>query len=196
MLDSGEAGVANITVYNDANNNSAKDSGELTTVTDSSGNYIFNGLGSGSYKIRQILQSGWSQTSPANGYGWTISLGTDQVLTGKNFGTRNTGRPAAPSDGRKHRRKSLQRCQRQRRDRQRRIGISGITVYNDANNNNAQGRRRTDHHHRRERQLHLQWTRLGQLQDPADPSGRLVADYARQRLWLDDCTCDQPGSDR
>ena len=75
VLDSGEVGVANITVYNDANNNSAKDSGELTAVTDSSGNYIFNGLGSGSYKIRQILQSGWSQTSPANGYGWTITSG-------------------------------------------------------------------------------------------------------------------------
>jgi hypothetical protein len=51
-----EVGVANITVYNDANNNSKLDSGEKTTTTD----------------------------------GWTITLATNQVLSGKDFGTRQT----------------------------------------------------------------------------------------------------------
>ena len=88
MLDAGELGIAGIKIYNDANNNNILDSGELQTLTDSSGNYILSGLASGSYKIRQILQSGWTQTSPAKGYGWTISLATNQVLTSKNFGTK------------------------------------------------------------------------------------------------------------
>ncbi len=88
VKDSNEVGVANITIYNDANNNSKLDSGEKTTVTDASGDYILSGLSSGSYKIRQILQSGWSQTSPANGYGWTITLASNQQLAGKNFGTK------------------------------------------------------------------------------------------------------------
>ena len=106
-IDSGESGISGITVYNDANNNSARDAGELSATTDASGNYIFNGLASGSYKIRQILQGGWSQTTPANGYGWTIALATNQVLTGKNFGTRNTGASTSASERRQYLGKSL-----------------------------------------------------------------------------------------
>jgi protocatechuate 3,4-dioxygenase beta subunit len=71
------------------------ESSEIRTTTDSSGNYSFTGLDSGSYKIRQILQSGWSQTTPSKGYGHTITLATNQSLTGQDFGTQQTaGSPA------------------------------------------------------------------------------------------------------
>jgi hypothetical protein len=100
VKDSNEVGVAGITVYNDANNNSKLDSGEKTTVTDANGLYTLAGLSSGSYKIRQILQSGWVQTTPANNYGWTLSLASNQQLTGKNFGTKQTGvTPPPPTKG-------------------------------------------------------------------------------------------------
>jgi O-glycosyl hydrolase/protocatechuate 3,4-dioxygenase beta subunit len=131
--DSGEAGVANITIYNDANNNNTKDSGELTTTTNGSGVYTFTGLSSGSYKIRQILQGGWIQTTPANNFGWTISLATNQILTGKDFGTKQgtvqTGGSISGTvfddingNGVKDSGEA---------------GIAGITIYNDANNNSA-----------------------------------------------------------
>jgi hypothetical protein len=134
VLDTGEAGVAGITVYNDANNNSAKDTGELTATTDSSGNYIFNNLAGGSYKIRQILQSGWSQTSPANGFGWTITLSTNQVLTGKNFGTKGGGSP--PPTGGSISGKVFNDANGNGTIDTGELGIANITVYNDANNNN------------------------------------------------------------
>jgi hypothetical protein len=64
------------------------DPGELRTTTNSSGDYLFSGLASGNYKIRQILQSGWSQTTPSRGYGHTITLATNQSVSAKNFGTK------------------------------------------------------------------------------------------------------------
>ncbi|HTL30328.1 MAG TPA: SdrD B-like domain-containing protein [Tepidisphaeraceae bacterium] len=129
--DAGEAGMAGITIYNDANNNSKLDAGEKTTTTDLNGLYTIGGLPSGSYKIRQILQSGWSQTTPANNYGWTITLATNQILAGKDFGTRqstvSTGGSIAgivfnDLDG-----DSVKDANE--------VGVAGITVYNDANNN-------------------------------------------------------------
>jgi protocatechuate 3,4-dioxygenase beta subunit len=135
VLDSGEVGVAGITVYNDANNNSAKDTGELATTTDGSGNYTFSSLAAGNYKIRQILQSGWSQTSPAGGFGWTIALATNQILTAKNFGTKNSGGGGGTGGsiaGRVFNDLNNNGVQDAGEN-----GISGITIYNDANNNNA-----------------------------------------------------------
>jgi hypothetical protein len=94
---SGEAGIGGITVYNDANNNSKLDAGEITTVTDSSGVYVLSGLGTGSFKVREILQSGWSQTTPTNNYGWTITLAANQHVVGKDFGTRSSTPPITGS---------------------------------------------------------------------------------------------------
>jgi hypothetical protein len=89
-----EPGLSEVTVYNDGNNNGKLDAGERTVVTDASGNYLFTNLPAGSYKIRQILQAGWFQTSPANNYGWTITLSSGQQLTGKNFGRVQVTYPA------------------------------------------------------------------------------------------------------
>jgi uncharacterized protein (DUF2141 family) len=93
----GEVGISGVTVYNDANNNSKLDAGEITTVTDSSGLYVLSGLGTGSFKVREILQNGWSQTTPTNNFGWTITLAANQHLTGRDFGTKSSTPPITGS---------------------------------------------------------------------------------------------------
>jgi uncharacterized delta-60 repeat protein len=132
--DSGEAGVAGITVYNDANNNSKLDAGELTTVTDPNGVYVLGNLASGSYKIREILQSGWGQTTPANNYGWTITLATNQQLTGKDFGTKQTNVTPPPTGGSIAGVVYDDANGNAKRDAGE-LGVAGTTIYNDANNN-------------------------------------------------------------
>ncbi len=134
--DSGENGIANITLYNDANNNNIKDSGELTATTDSSGSYNFTGLGAATYKIRQILQTGWSQTTPANSFGHTVTLASGQSVSGQDFGTEQGGNPPPPVGG------SITGVVFNDADGDgvhdsNESGLSGITVYNDANNNSA-----------------------------------------------------------
>jgi len=54
-----------------------------TQITDGTGNYQFSSIGPGTYKVREVVQSGWVQTTanPANG---TISSGA--TITGQNFG--------------------------------------------------------------------------------------------------------------
>jgi O-glycosyl hydrolase/ankyrin repeat protein/protocatechuate 3,4-dioxygenase beta subunit len=131
--DAGENGLSGIGLYNDANDNKIKESGELTATTDGSGNYVFSNLGAGSYKIRQILQSGWIQTTPANGFGHTVTLTSGQSSAGQDFGTQQTSNPPPPTgasisgavfndtdgDGTRDSGES---------------GVSGITIYNDADN--------------------------------------------------------------
>lgn len=71
--DSGEAGLAGVSIYIDADNNGALDEGELSTVTaaDNSetqeietGQYSFTGLAAGTYVVREVVPSGFQQTFP------------------------------------------------------------------------------------------------------------------------------------
>ncbi|MEO7158496.1 MAG: SdrD B-like domain-containing protein, partial [Vicinamibacterales bacterium] len=133
VLDAGEAGVANITIYNDANNDYIMGAGELRTTTNANGDYIFVGLGAGTYKIRQILQSGWSQTTPANGYGHTIALASNQNEAGRNFGTLQTG-AAAAQVGASIAGRVFNDVNGNGILDPGENGLAGITIYNDANN--------------------------------------------------------------
>lgn len=82
----GEAGIAGVTVFIDANNNSALDSGEVSTVTDAGGNYSFtSGITAGTYTVRAIAPAGRRLTAPASGAN-TVSVVTDQVTTNQRFG--------------------------------------------------------------------------------------------------------------
>lgn len=87
IRESGEPGIMGVTVYNDANNNGKLDVGERIATTDTTGFYEFGTLPAGSYKIRELLPSGWIQTTPTNNYGWTLTVAAGQNLTGKDFGT-------------------------------------------------------------------------------------------------------------
>ena len=73
-----------VTVYLDSNDNGVLDSGEPSTVTTSSGAYSFTKLAPASYYLRQVVPSGYSQTSPANTPS-LVTVGSGQNVTGENF---------------------------------------------------------------------------------------------------------------
>jgi hypothetical protein len=85
VKDAGEPGLENWKLFLDADNDGVLDNGEQTANTDRSGNYKFAGLGAGSYRVREVLQSGWRQTTPSIGY-HDITLAAGQNVTGKDFG--------------------------------------------------------------------------------------------------------------
>jgi subtilisin-like proprotein convertase family protein len=83
--DSGEAGISGRFVYLDTNNNGAFDPGEPHTFTDANGNYSFQNLPPGAYRVRTLSPGGWVQTTanPA-----AISGGLNGTnVTGINFGS-------------------------------------------------------------------------------------------------------------
>lgn len=88
IKNTGEAGMSGWTIYLDTNNNSTLDSGETSATTDSTGNYSFSNLTVGTYRVREVLQSGWQQKLPGSGsaYKYDVTLTSGQNVTGKNFG--------------------------------------------------------------------------------------------------------------
>jgi hypothetical protein len=64
LIQSGESGLVDITLYLDLNGNETRDFNEPRTVTDASGNYSFASLGNRAYTVRTILPTGTVQTSP------------------------------------------------------------------------------------------------------------------------------------
>jgi uncharacterized protein (DUF2141 family) len=85
IQDKTEAGLAKWTVYIDANNNGKFDAGELSVITDSAGNWVFNALKAGKYVVRVVQQAGYTRTAPTAG-SYTITLSAAQVVSGKTFG--------------------------------------------------------------------------------------------------------------
>ncbi len=86
-LDTGEQGLGGWTIFLDGSNggviNGALDVVETSTVTDASGNYSFSGLVPGTYRVREVQQAGYTQTTvdPAP---FTPTSGT--TTTGIDFG--------------------------------------------------------------------------------------------------------------
>ena len=89
--------------WHDLNGNGEKDGGEpglegwviklvlddhgviSETVTDASGNYWFMDILPGDYFLVEVLQDGWQQTYPHDGFHY-VELGSGQVIDGLNFG--------------------------------------------------------------------------------------------------------------
>lgn len=63
---SSEPGIAGRTVYIDSNDNSVLDAGELSTVTNANGEYVFSGQRPGNKIVRTVLPIKWRQTSPTS----------------------------------------------------------------------------------------------------------------------------------
>jgi ELWxxDGT repeat protein len=84
-LGAGDPGVQGRTVFLDANNNGALDAGEMTTTTDANGNYSFNNLPPGAYRVREVTPAGWVQTT-ADPTAISAALNGTNV-TGVNFGS-------------------------------------------------------------------------------------------------------------
>jgi hypothetical protein len=89
----GDPGVASWTVYVDANDNGQLDSNERRTQTDANGNYSLLIFGSGSQQIvlREVLQSGWKQTLPANNGARRFTIQRGQGVTNQSFGIQQNG---------------------------------------------------------------------------------------------------------
>ena len=89
IKDSGDTGLSGWTVYLDKDNDSILDATETRVLTDSSGNYVFNNLAAGAYKIRIVRPAGYVQTTPTNNFGNNATLTSGQKVSGKNFGADN-----------------------------------------------------------------------------------------------------------
>ncbi|MEG5062329.1 SdrD B-like domain-containing protein [Microcoleus sp. B3-A4] len=81
--DAEETGLSGRQIFLDVNGNNSLDSGETTVTTNNSGNYSFNNLNPGTYNVREVQQTGWTQTTanPA-----PINLGSGESRSGINFG--------------------------------------------------------------------------------------------------------------
>jgi len=93
QLTTGEMGQQGWVVFLDTNNNNTLDDGEVVATTDGQGHYTFTGLATGlgdlsTYTVREVLQDGFSQTSPDPD---PIVLATaGQSVTDVNFGNAPT----------------------------------------------------------------------------------------------------------
>ncbi len=86
--DPGDTGQVGVRVYLDSNNNGRLDRGEMSTLTDSRGDYSFTGLKAGTFHVREVVPSGWVATSPSS---MTVNLAANQQSAGDNFGNFKLG---------------------------------------------------------------------------------------------------------
>jgi uncharacterized protein (DUF2141 family) len=80
-----EKGVSGWRVFIDKDKDGIFDSGEPSVLTDSSGNYSFKTLSAGSYRVREVLPSGWRRTAPSAGY-YDLTLSSGATTSNRNFG--------------------------------------------------------------------------------------------------------------
>nr|WP_247650145.1 Calx-beta domain-containing protein [Cylindrospermopsis raciborskii] len=96
-----EPGLAGVSIYLDLNNNGVLDTGEPTQVTaadnpsttniDETGQYSFTGVQPGTYIVREVVPSGFSQTFPNSPNYHSVNVASGQTVI-KNFG--NTTPPS------------------------------------------------------------------------------------------------------
>ncbi len=79
-----EPNLSHWTIYHDQNSNDLCDVGELTTTTDASGSYAFNGLSVGSFRIGLVNLPGSVQNSPASRF-HQVALTNNQIVSNLNF---------------------------------------------------------------------------------------------------------------
>jgi len=85
LLDTGEAGIAGVTVYVDVGDTHSYVITDPHTTTDVNGNYSIGSLADGNYIIRQIPPTGALQTDPTGNAGQHETIAGADV-TGANFG--------------------------------------------------------------------------------------------------------------
>jgi hypothetical protein len=79
--ESDEKGLTGVKVYIDANKSGAVDAGEASVVTDAAGNFKFANLAAGTYRIREVLPSGYAITAPLAGY-FDVAVKAGQAASG------------------------------------------------------------------------------------------------------------------
>ncbi|MCW6050843.1 DUF4347 domain-containing protein [Lyngbya sp. CCAP 1446/10] len=91
VQDTGEPALAGWTIYLDTNNNTVQDqvpneTGTSAAVTNADGKYEFTNLVAGTYNIREVPQTGWTQTAPAAPGAFTIPVTSGTDSQNNNFG--------------------------------------------------------------------------------------------------------------
>jgi hypothetical protein len=76
-----DPGLPGWTIYLDDNNNGVLDEGEISNVTDANGKYLFERLTSSTYIVREVPQTGWTQTAPVKGFADVTLTAQDPVQT-------------------------------------------------------------------------------------------------------------------
>jgi uncharacterized protein (DUF2141 family) len=85
ILGPAAAGLSNVIVYADVNNNGKLDANEVKTSTDINGGYVLSSLPAGAYIVRQILPAGYNQVLPTKGFGIHTTLIAGHSITNANF---------------------------------------------------------------------------------------------------------------
>lgn len=84
---SGESAIAGRTVWLDLDNDGVIDSTEPKAVTNSSGKYTFSNLAAGTYRLRQVVPSGWLATLPVNNLSLSATVAAGATRGNVNFFT-------------------------------------------------------------------------------------------------------------
>jgi uncharacterized delta-60 repeat protein len=74
-----EPDFAGRTVFLDLNRNGVLDATEPRNTTDAGGNYAFNNLAPGAYRVRDVLPAGFTHTSPTVGF-FDVTVGSLQTV--------------------------------------------------------------------------------------------------------------------
>jgi hypothetical protein len=90
VQDSGEGSLSGWTVFIDFNNTGTFASNDVSTVTNSSGNFTLSDLPGGTFTVDQEVQTNWRQTVPASG-GHTVSVTYEQTVANENFADQQEG---------------------------------------------------------------------------------------------------------
>ncbi len=99
-LDPNNAGCAGVTVHLDGTDGMGN-AVHLTTTTDSSGAYAFTGLKPGTYTVTIVEPSGFICSFPAS-CSYSITLTSNQIVTGANFGDKPPSQGCTPGFWKNH----------------------------------------------------------------------------------------------
>ena len=65
-----------------------------STVTDAHGNYAFYNVAAGTYTVAEVQQTGWTQFAPPSPGTYCVTVTSDQVIAGLDFGNSQNNPPA------------------------------------------------------------------------------------------------------
>lgn len=102
VKDPNELFLAGFTFYVDLNSNDQFDQAEPSAVTDANGDFQIVNIPAGTFRVREVPQFGWQQTTPVNGQGndglsFVVTLAAGQSKDDLLFGNRNLFAP--PTSG-------------------------------------------------------------------------------------------------
>jgi subtilase family serine protease len=92
QLDSGEPGLSGFTAFVNLYGTNGITGADPQTTSTTNGAFAFTDLPGGTFHFSQVTPSGWDLTTSATPF--TLTLGFDDTVTGKNIGFESNGQPA------------------------------------------------------------------------------------------------------